>query len=214
MESNTDSNTDSNEFTRWSGAAAVAGGALWSLAAVLHSLKPRGCIADECQTRSMRESGAVDGILTLSSMLLILAGAAGLVLLVRRAGRFGRAGRTGVVLAAAGFAVLLAASVVQALAFGGDFPLMPYFVIPGLLAAVTGFLLVGVTVLRAGVLPRWAAALLIAGAALMLVANEQTILVLLLIPFGVAWMVVGYLMWSEPARLEPGRPQSGTPAPA
>ena len=88
------------------------------------------------------------------------------------------------------------ATVIQAIFFGGDFPLMPHFVIPGLLALVVGFVLVGIAILRAGVLPRWVAVLIIVGALAMLAANEQTARVLLMIPFGVAWVAVGYVLWS------------------
>ncbi len=92
--------------------------------------------------------------------------------------------------------MLVISGLIQALFFGGDFPLMPYFVVPGLLALVVGFVLVGIAILSAGVLPRWVAVLIIVGALAMLGANEQTARVLLMIPFGVAWVAVGYVLWS------------------
>ncbi len=92
--------------------------------------------------------------------------------------------------------MLVISGLIQALFFGGDFPLMPYFVIPGVLALIVGFVLVGIAILRAGVLPRWVAVLIIVGALAMLGANEQTARVLLMIPFGVAWVAVGYVLWS------------------
>ena len=73
---------------------------------------------------------------------------------------------------------------------------MPYFVIPAALALVVGFVLLGVAILRSGVLPRWAAALLIIGTLAMLGMNEQNTQVLLAIPFGVTWAVIGYVLWS------------------
>lgn len=66
---------------------------------------------------------------------------------------------------------------------------MPYFVLPVLLALVVGFVLLGVVILRTGVLPRWCAALL--------GMNEQTTRVLLAIPFGVAWAVLGAVLWTR-----------------
>ena len=174
----------------------MLGGTLWTIATVAHASKPRGCIAAECASRPMRESGALDGILTLLSVLLFAAGAAGLVALVRSAGRFGRTGKAGAVIGAGGAAVLVIATLVQAIFFGGDLPLMPYFVVPGLLAAVVGFLLAGIAILRSGVLPRWVAVLVIVGALAMLGANEQTARVLLMIPFGVAWVAVGCVLWT------------------
>lgn len=156
----------------------------------------------------MRESGAFDGILMLLSLLLFAAGVAGLVILVQSAGRFGMTGKIGVVIGAAGVALLVIASLIQSVFFGGDFLLMPYFVIPGLLALIVGLVLLGVAILRSGVLPRWAAALLIIGALAMLASNEQTARVLLTTPLGVAWIAVGYMLWSgkgetirQPARV-------------
>jgi hypothetical protein len=200
------------QLVRWSGAAAMLGGSMWAFGAVARSLRPRGCVADECLTRPMRETAVAEGVVLLGAVLLFLAGLAGLVILSRHTGRFGRAGRTGVVLGVAGLVVLLLASLVQALLFAGDFVLMPYFVIPALTAVVLGFVLVGVTVLRAGVLPRWSGVLLIVGALAMLIANEQTTLVLLLVPFGLAWIAVGYLLWSRGAGiLEPTTPPDEPP---
>ncbi len=187
----------SSVLIRWGGLAAMLGGTLWTIATVVHASKPRGCIAAECASRPMRESGPLVGILTLLSVLLFAAGAVGLVALMRSGGRFGRGGNAGVVLGVVGAALMVIATLVQALFFGGDFPLMPYFVVPGLLALVIGFLLAGIAILRSGVLPRWVAVLVIVGALAMLVANEQTARVLLMIPFGVAWVAVGYVLWSE-----------------
>jgi hypothetical protein len=187
----------SSALIRWGGLAAMLGGTLWSIATVVHASKPRGCIAAECATRPMRESDALDSILTLLSVLLFAVGAAGLVALVRSAGRFGRTGNAGAVIGAGGAAVLVIATLIQAIFFGGDLPLMPYFVVPGLLAAVVGFLLASIAILRSGVLPRWVAVLVMVGALAMLGANEQTARVLLMIPFGVAWVAVGYVLWTE-----------------
>ena len=187
----------SSKLIHWSGLAAILGGALWIIGAVIHASKPRGCIAEECAFRPMRESGALDGILTLLSLLLFAVAVTGLVMLARSAGRFGKTGKTGDALAAAGVALLVIVSLIQSVFFGGDFLLMPYFVIPGLLAMVVGLVLLGVAILRSRVLPRWTAALLIIGALAMLGVNEQTSRVLLTIPFGVAWIAVGYMLWSE-----------------
>lgn len=189
--------TLSSSLIRWSGPAAMLGGLLWIIGSVIHASKPRGCIAEECAFRPMRESGALDGILTLLSLLLFAVAVTGLVMLARRSGRFGVVGKIGVIIGAAGVVLLVIASLIQSIFFGGDFLLMPYFVIPGLLAMVVGFVLLGLAILRSRVLPRWAAALLIIGALAMLASNEQTARVLLTIPLGVAWVAVGYVLWSE-----------------
>jgi hypothetical protein len=85
---------------------------------------------------------------------------------------------------------------------------MPYFVIPGVLALVVGFALLGIAVLRARVLPRWVALLLVVGSLAMLGFNDQNAQALMAILFGIAWMVVGYVLWSgrseairQPARV-------------
>lgn len=186
----------SSDLIRWGGLAAMLGGTLWVIGTLIHASKPRGCIAEECAFRPMRESGVLDGTLMLLSVLLFAVGAVGLLIFVRRSGRFGRAGKTGVLIGAVGAALLVIASPIRALFFGGDFPLMPFFVIPGVLALIVGFLLVGIAILRAGVLPRWVAVLIIVGALAMLGFNEQTWRALMAIPFGVAWVAVGYALWS------------------
>ena len=89
------------------------------------------------------------------------------------------------------------AGVAQSIFYNGDFWAMPYFVVPAALALVAGFVLLGVAILRLGVLPRWSAALLIAGALALLGMNEQTTQVLLAIPFGVAWAAIGAVLWSR-----------------
>jgi hypothetical protein len=144
----------------------------------------------------MREGGPLEAALFLLAVLLLALGMAGLVIRVRTGGRFGRLARTGLVSGAVGITVLIISNPVQALFFGGDFPFMPYVVIPGGLAVVTGFFLLGLAILQAGVLPRWAARLLIIGALALLGFNDQNVQVLLAIPFGVAWMAVGYVLWS------------------
>ena len=183
-------------FVRWCGLAAMVGGAFWVIGNVVHASKPRGCIAEECAFRPMRETGVLEGILMLLSLMFFLAGAAGLVVLARRSGRFGRMGNAGVVIGAFGAAGLVMAGLIQALFFGGDFPLMPGFVIPGVLAMIVGFVVLGIAILRAGLLPRWVAVLFIVGALAMLGFNEQTWRTLIAIPFGAAWMATGYVLWS------------------
>jgi hypothetical protein len=153
---------------RWAGLAGMLGGALFVVSAVVISSMPRGCIADACAARPMRETGAV--------------------------------------VAAVGAALPAIGGLVQGLLYGGDYPLMPLFVIPGVLALVVGFVLLGIAVLRAGVLPRWAAVFLVMGSLAMLGFNDQNAQALLAIPFGIAWVAVEYVLLSggttRPARVE------------
>lgn len=189
---------ESDRFVRWAGAAGMLGGALWSISTVMHALRPLGCVAEECSRRPMRQSSIVEGVLNLAALLLFAVTAAALILLVRRAGRFGKLGKAGTILALAGIATLIVSGLVQALAFDGDFLLMPYFVIPGIAALVIGLLLLAAAVLRSGVLPRWAAVALFIGALAMLGFNEQTHRAWLALPFGLAWIAVGYALWVQP----------------
>ena len=186
-------------FVRWAGAGSMLGGTLWIIATAIHASKPVGCVGDECATRSMRETSAVEGALTGAALLLFAAAALALVALVRRTDRFGAPARTGAVLGLGGMAVLIAAGLIQALAFDGDFPLMPYFVIPGVAALIVGILLLTTTVIRSGVLPRWAAASLLIGSVAMMAFNEQTNAAWFGVPFGLGWMAVGLALWrTEP----------------
>jgi hypothetical protein len=187
----------SSDLVRRSGLAAMLGGALWVAGAVLTASKPRGCIGDECTFREMREFGTLDGVLALLAVLLLTVGVAGLVTHARYAGRFGRLGSIGLATGAVGAALLVIGGLIQAVFSGGDFPLMPFFVLPGMLALVVGFLLLGLALLWARVLPRWAAALLVVGALAMLGFNDQNWQALMAIPFGIAWVAVGHSLWSE-----------------
>jgi hypothetical protein len=55
---------------------------------------------------------------------------------------------------------LAGCGLIQALFFSGDFPGMPYIVIPALLGLVAGLLLIGIFILRSDVLPPMARDLL------------------------------------------------------
>jgi hypothetical protein len=57
-------------FVRWCGSAAMVGGALWTIGNVVHAFRPRGCIAEECALWTLRETGALEGILMFLSLPL------------------------------------------------------------------------------------------------------------------------------------------------
>ncbi len=192
-------NMSSRRVVQWSGPLLMLGGALLAAGAIVQALQPIGCVGDECYLpgRSLRQGSSLGSALTIAAVLALAVGVFGLVRHVRALGRFGRIGSVGLVVSGAGIVTLIMASLVQAIFFNNDFWAMPYFVIPGILALVIGFVLLGVAILRSGVLPRWAAALLIIGTLAMLGMNEQNTQVLLAIPFGVAWAVIGYVLWSE-----------------
>jgi hypothetical protein len=126
-------------------------------------------------------------------MLLLGVGVAGLVLHTRNAGRLGRLGWIGLVAGVVVVEVLIISSLVEAVFFDGDFPLLS--VIPAGLVLIVGFLLLGIAILRARVLPLWVAVLFVVGTLALLWANTQNMQVFLAIPFGIAWVAVGYVLW-------------------
>jgi hypothetical protein len=189
---------------RVGGPAAMLGGLLWAAGAVVTALKPEGCVTSECDVpgRSMREGGAPDAVLFVAAVLLIGLGAGALGGRARRFGRFGRSGRLGLLVAGLGAGLVLAGLLVQAVFFGGDFPYMPLVLLPGVLSVAGGVALLGVAVLRSGVLPRWVGALLVLGALAMLAFNDQNAQALMAIPFGAAWVAAGYALQSAPTDRE------------
>ena len=190
---------------RIAGAAGMLGGLLWIIGTAIHASRPVGCVVEECASRAMRDSSLLEGVLGIGALLLMAVAAVALVVLTRRAGRFGKLGGAAAFLVVAGVAVLVVAMFVQAALFGGDFELMPYFVIPGALALVAGVVLLASVVLRSGVLPRWAAVALVVGALAMVAFNEQTTAAWLGIPFGIAWIGVGYALWTHERSVPAGR---------
>jgi hypothetical protein len=182
----------SPDTIRKGGLAAVAGGVFWISSALITASKPRGCIGDECDFRTMRETGALDSILFLLALLLFAVGTGALVARLRNTGSLGRLGRTGLVFIAVGASLATIGMVLNV----WDFSLVPAFIIPGLLAVIVGFLLLGVAVLRSEALPRWASVLLVVGALAMLGFNDQNWQALMAIPFGIGWIAVGYALWS------------------
>jgi hypothetical protein len=188
------------QFPRWSGAAAMLGGLLCAVAAFLHNLEPIGCIGLECETRAMRSGTGIVALAGSAAALLILVGIAGLTVRARQSGRHTKLADTALVFAAFGFVLLFLGTFIQAVFFNGNFPGMPYLGLPGVLAVIVGFVLIGILILRSEVLPRWLGVFLLVSSIALLAANEQTVTVLLAIPFGFAIATAGYFMWSGAAK--------------
>lgn len=185
---------DRRKFVRVSGLAAVAGGVLWSLFAVLASTKPLGCVGATCIQRPMRETTDLAPLM-LGAVVLLLVGFVGLLVFARREGRFGKTMRAGAWLASLGAAVLAVALAIQALFYAGDFPAMPAFVIPAAAMLGLGILLIGIAVTT--LMPSWVGRLVAASAVAFAFANDQDARVLLYVPFGLAWMAMGWILWWE-----------------
>lgn len=129
---------------------------------------------------------------------------AGLTIMARQSGRLMKLANAGLIAAAAGFAILLIGSLIQAVFYGGDLPWMPFLVIPGVLSVVLGFVLIGVFILRSGLLPRWLGIVLVVSSVLLPAANGETAAVLLAVPFGLAMAAVGFFLLSIGVRPYPG----------
>ena len=175
---------------RWCGVAAMLGGMLWIVAALITASKPRGCIGPECDVLAMRDTSDV-ALLLLLALLLSAMGLAGMFIRARNTGRFDRWGQIGLAVSSVGTALLVLGMVLSAISdiFWVLVPL-------GGLALVIGLALVGIAALRMEVLPRWAAVLLVLGSLGMLGFNDQNAQALMAIPFGIGWLAVGYALWS------------------
>jgi len=186
-------------FSRLSGVAAIGGGILLILFAAMAAAKPKGCIGEaECAVRPLRETSDIDPF-AFVGFFLILIGLAGLVVRVQAAGRLSVLGKVGVVLIALGAATFL---LVGSGTVTPSDESMPAVVIPAGAAIIIGVILLGITILRSGVLPAWASWLLIIGALAALGQNDQNIQILLLIPFGVAWLGIGYALLTSAAPVD------------
>lgn len=183
-------------IVRWGAVAAMLGGALWVLWGILVAGTPEGCVGSECDLpgASSRDYSGLVPLLAVA-VILIAVGVAAMVARARSSGRFGRLSRWGLIVGAVGAALLAISVTVQSLFFEGDFPLMPAFVIPGVLALAAGFLFFAVGILR--VVPRWAGALLVVGSLALIGANDQNERILFVVPFGVGWMAIGYALWRQ-----------------
>jgi hypothetical protein len=188
---------------------AVGGGICWIAAWIYHSTLPRGCVGDACGP--MRGDTPLGVTLQIVAAIMILVAGIGLLIHIQRRGRLGRLGVAGVSCCVVGVALLGSAGLVPATIFGPDIDAIPFFVIPGVALAAVGFVLVAVVVIRSRVLPRWAGYSLLIGAGMLLLANEQTEAVLLAVPFGIAWILVGAALWrgrSAAPALESASPAS------
>jgi len=142
----------------------------------------------------MRGSSPAEVALLVMAGLLLAVSSLGLLVLARtaRGGDLGRPGAASGVAGGAGLLLLGAAGIVAA--FDGNWSGMPGLVVPGVLFLALGLALLAWVVFRAGVLPTWLCALLLAAVLVLPFANEQTSRILLAVPFGLAWMVTGVVV--------------------
>ncbi len=180
-----------SNLIRWCGLAAMLAGVLWIVPAIIIAFKPRGCIGpDECDVMAMRDTSDVAPFLLLA-LLLTVVGLAGVVIRARNTDGFGRLVKAGVALYVVGITLFVVGTVLNAISEA-----FWVLMLPAGLAMIVGLVLTGIAVFRTGVLPRWVAVLIVIGSLAMLGFNDQNAEVLMAIPFGIAWIAVGYALWS------------------
>ena len=177
------------------GSAALFGGTLLALAAVIHSSEPVGCIGtEECAIRPMREMSTLVAILGTVSLILIAVGLAALAALSYRAGGNRVLARVGSTTLTVGVTWLFVGVLVQAVFFDGDLPWMPLFVGPGVIGVLAGVALIATSVLSSGLLPAWLSILVTASAVAALAFNEQSNAVLFIVPLALTVAATGKYM--------------------
>ena len=167
----------SSGFIRWAGLAAMLGGVLWIVVFTLYALRPSG----PAVTPPYR---SFEGLYlpNLVSVVLIVAGIVALHSRLRSL--YGRLGTAGFILALVGAAVLVIS--------GASWP----WELVGAIALLLGSLLMGVAALVVNAPLRWGAIALVVGSLVFFLYNTETARVWFALPYGAAWVVVGYLLWS------------------
>ncbi len=174
-------------WLRWTGLAGLAGAALWLILIAFIAARPEA------------PTGRSDDLNVLIALagLLILPGLVGLHLC--QAGRSRWLAAASVVLGAAG-AVLVSAGLVQG---PGESDPARLLVGLGIMVLIAGFACAGIGLLQTATLPRPAGWLLIIGSLALLDFRFEDVGIWLGVPFGLAWLWLGYELWS-----------SGRPGPA
>lgn len=168
---------------RGSGLAALLGGALWVVVFAIYALRASGPGA-EPPYRSFEGLG-IPGRL---SLLLIALGFMGLDWPTWRGEGYGRLGRG---LGRVGFGLALLGIFVIV----GSGPSGTVGII-GVVVLMVASLLVGAAALLTSVLPRWGAIVLIVGSLTFFLFDTETARAWCAVPYGVAWIALGYLQWA------------------
>ncbi len=167
-------------FIRLIDLATAIGGIMWAVASAVIASRPPGIPGgDYRQTDDLAPY-------VLTALLLITLGLAGLY--ARRGKRAGRLAPVGFGLSMTGVTLLIAGSLI--LPFGGDTAFTPFLIVPGVLSLILGAVVSVVAAARSGLLPYWAATVLIGTSLLLLPFNSEDDRAWFAVPFGLAWAVV------------------------
>jgi hypothetical protein len=164
-----------SRFDRWSGLAGLVGGALWAIVFAIHALRASAEGSDAPYV-----SLHVLGVAGLLSVLLVAVGFVGLDMHLPSWG-------------GAGYGVALLGLCVMILVSGAS----GFIGMLGVFILMVGSLLVGAAALLRRVLPRWGAILLIVGSLLLLMFDTEGLRAWFGVPYGAAWIAVGYLLYSS-----------------
>jgi hypothetical protein len=168
-----------SSFVRRGGLAAVAGGALWVAVFAVFASRPSG----QGLAPTYRSFEGLYVPLLFCAALIV----AGLVALhAHLRGTYGGLGKAGFVLAMVGAAVLVLVVV------GVPFLLSRV----GAVGLLLGSALMGAAALRSRARLRWGGAALVAGSLAFFLFDTEGARVWFALPYGGAWVVVGYLLWS------------------
>jgi hypothetical protein len=171
-----------SRFDRWSGLAGLVGGALWAIVFAIHALRAS---AEGSDAPYVSLHGL--GVAGLLSVLLVAVGFVGLDMHMPSdwgGPGYGNLGRAGYVVALVGILMLILSGA------SWGFDMLGFFIL------MVGSLLVGVATLTRRVLPRWGAIALIVGSLSLLVfVATDGLIAWLGVPYGAAWIAVGYLLF-------------------
>ena len=198
----------SSSWTRWSGVAAMLGGALWIPYGILEMLEPWG--ADVAYREDVGYS-----VITDASLFVAYSMPGSLAMLLTSLGLLGVFARLGVspsLIDRIGTNLTYIAVVLAVLSMAGVIALFDALFtvgrIFGSLVLGTATFLVGVGALRSRIAPGWTVALLYLGLAGLFLFPlwplvyalqwvAQAVGAAFMVLFGLGWTLVGYMLWSE-----------------
>ncbi len=175
---------DMAQWVRWSGTLAILGGLLWSWGVLVGASRPLG-IPDG----PYRDLEGITWVWWVALVGMAL-GAAGLYTRLRgRGGRLGWVGLALVIGSLVSFPVYSLASRVWDVAW--------WIAVMGIFALIFATVCLGIAAWQARVLTLSLAWALVLAGLLMLVFNTEDHRIWLGLPFGLAWVAVGYQLWRE-----------------